>query len=633
MIEPLVLPAACQHFRRRVGEGQHALDLVHVVQPDAAVLRNREADAQHRSGDVAFIGRLLEIGLHPVDVEARGKRPVEEIGLGEAELILFLDLGYLHAGAQVLAAPEHVDFGIAELADQLAGRGIAQAQRQRAGGLLRHIDRDVGAVGLAARIVLDIDFLEEAQAPDAGARAVDQHPVESVAFHQAEFPADHLVEGSRVAGNIDLLDIDARTLQYLEAHIDGMGIAVALDARMHLGEGIALGARRVGQGVDRLLHLLLGIDLAGLDGDQRQKLGRRQFPDLGLDRHLAEFVSGAFVHREGDVEGAAVRGQFGHRADHPEIGVAVIGVIAAQLLAVELQPVGIVIVVAGEEFPPAAFLGGDLAAQGVGIVDLVADEIDARHPGGRPVGDREDQVDAVLRPLDDLGIDPRGEFAVAAIELDDALDIGLHLGAGEHGARLDLDFLGEVLVADLAVALEHHLVDDGILRDPDGQGAVGEAGGDVGEQAGGIERLHRRVGGGGIEIVAFADGDVGQHGARLDALVAGHHDVLDHALGRLRRRIGGGGGIGGGCRGGIVGIDQVGIGRLGVQLLGALLRAGPQLGVGRRRGQRQGKDRRGRAQQPAFEGIGPHPSSGKLVLGRRNLRSADVTEKIQRARS
>ena len=42
-----------------------------------------------------------------------------------------------------------------------------------------------------------------------------------------------------------------------------------------------------------------------------------------------------------------------------------------------------------------------------------------------------------------------GEFAVAAIELDDALDVGLHLGAGEDRARLDLDFLVEVLVETL----------------------------------------------------------------------------------------------------------------------------------------------------------------------------------------
>ena len=123
--------------------------------------------------------------------------------------------------------------------------------------------------------------------------------------------------------------------------------------------------------------------------------------------------------------------------------------------------------------PPGAFLGGDLALQRVVVENLVADEVDARDAGGGAFMDREDQVDAVLRPLDDLRIDPGGEFAVAAIELDDALDVGLNLGAGEDGARLDLDFLVEVLVRDLAVPLEHHLVDDRVFHHPDGEGRGG----------------------------------------------------------------------------------------------------------------------------------------------------------------
>ena len=131
-------------------------------------------------------------------------------------------------------------------------------------------------------------------------------------------------------------------------------------------------------------------------------------------------------------------------------------------------------------------------------IDLVADEVDAGNAGGGPFGDREDQVDAVLRPLDDLRIDAGGEFAVAAIELDDALDVGLHLGAGEDAARLDLHFLGEVLVGNLVVALEHHLIDDGIFDHPDRQRAVVEIDLHVGEQAGGEQRLQRLIDIGGI---------------------------------------------------------------------------------------------------------------------------------------
>ena len=138
-----------------------------------------------------------------------------------------------------------------------------------------------------------------------------------------------------------------------------------------------------------------------------------------------------------------------------------------------------------------------------------------------------------MRPLDDLRIDAGGEFAGAAIDFDDALDVGLHLGAGEHGARLDLGFLGEVLVGDLGIALEHHLVDDGIFDHLDGQGAGGIVEIDPrgrGEQAGGEQGLERLVDLGGIVDVAFAQIDVGQHRAGLDPLGAPDHDMLDDAL-------------------------------------------------------------------------------------------------------
>ena len=110
--------------------------------------------------------------------------------------------------------------------------------------------------------------------------------------------------------------------------------------------------------------------------------------------------------------------------------------------------------------------------QGVVVIDLVADEIDAGDAGGRPFGDREDQIDAVLRPLDDLRIDAGGEFAVAAIEFDDALDIGLHLGAGEDAARLDLDFLVRSLVETLSLPSNTTWLMIGIFDHLDRQGAV-----------------------------------------------------------------------------------------------------------------------------------------------------------------
>ena len=65
------------------------------------------------------------------------------------------------------------------------------------------------------------------------------------------------------------------------------------------------------------------------------------------------------------------------------------------------------------------------------------------HPGICAVfalDDLEGDVDAVLRQLDDLGLDGRREAAVAVIDLQQALHVGLDAAAGEHHARTQLDF-------------------------------------------------------------------------------------------------------------------------------------------------------------------------------------------------
>ncbi len=66
---------------------------------------------------------------------------------------------------------------------------------------------------------------------------------------------------------------------------------------------------------------------------------------------------------------------------------------------------------------------------------LVAEEVDAQDAALGAFVDLEHQVDALLRQLDHLGRHGRRNAARAAIQLDDALDVGLHLGAGEDAAR------------------------------------------------------------------------------------------------------------------------------------------------------------------------------------------------------
>ena len=98
-----------------------------------------------------------------------------------------------------------------QLDDEPLEARIAAGQRQLAGRLLLDVDAENDAVRRRAFGLLDLQLvLEEAEALDAVLAALDLERIERVAFVEAEFAADHLVAGRRVAGDVDPLDIDAR---------------------------------------------------------------------------------------------------------------------------------------------------------------------------------------------------------------------------------------------------------------------------------------------------------------------------------------------------------------------------------------------------------------------------------------
>ena len=140
-----------------------------------------------------------------------------------------------------------------------------------------------------------------------------------------------------------------------------------------------------------------------------------------FDPDLAEAIALAFVDREGDDKTVALRRQLGHRRQHAEIGIALGQIELAQQLAVIGHPIGVVAVVGRQEAIPAAFLGRDHAAQLAFAESLVADEIDAADAGKLALVDLEDEIDAVLRKLDDLGLDRRPKPAVPAVEVENPL--------------------------------------------------------------------------------------------------------------------------------------------------------------------------------------------------------------------
>jgi len=168
---------------------------------------------------------------------------------------------------------------------------------------------------------------------------------------------------------------------------------------------------------------------------------------------------------------------------------------------------------------------------------VVADEGDAAHAGYRPLVDLEHEIDTVLLERDDLRIDRGGKAAVAAVDVEDAFDVALHLGARVDDARLELNLGVERLVAELVVALEGDAVDDRVLHHPDDEHVAFAAQRDVGKKPGGEQALQRAVDAIGVEWVARLDQHVGAHRLGLDALRALDADLGDGATGRdLRDR-------------------------------------------------------------------------------------------------
>ena len=140
----------------------------------------------------------------------------------------------------------------------------------------------------------------------------------------------------------------------------------------------------------------------------------------------ADAVLLAFLDLEGDDEALLLGIVFGQRGDHLHVGKAVLEIEAANQVAVGLDAVGIVDVVAAEEAQQVRFARLDDVAQAIGRVGAVADELDRLDAGLGAFGDREDQVDAVVRLLDDLRGDADVIAAGAAVDFGDALGVRLH---------------------------------------------------------------------------------------------------------------------------------------------------------------------------------------------------------------
>ena len=156
-----------------------------------------------------------------------------------------------------------------------------------------------------------------------------------------------------------------------------------------------------------------------------------------------------------------------------------------QQLAIEVEPVWVVDVGALEEAQQRGLRGADHVAKLRIAEGGVANEVDGADLGRRSLIDLEHDVDAVVFELDDFGIDLSRIEALAAIDIENALYVGLHAGAGVDGAGLELYLGGQRVVLDLLVAFKGDPGHDRVLDHDDDDGAAFAPDANILEQAGG----------------------------------------------------------------------------------------------------------------------------------------------------
>ena len=82
-----------------------------------------------------------------------------------------------------------------------------------------------------ARVVGDVDLLEEAEIVEALLGKPELRGVERVALRQAKLAPDNAIQSAHVPVEVDALDIDPRPFLDLEGDVNGARIGMAGDAR------------------------------------------------------------------------------------------------------------------------------------------------------------------------------------------------------------------------------------------------------------------------------------------------------------------------------------------------------------------------------------------------------------------
>ena len=300
----------------------------------------------------------------------------------------------------------------------------------------------------------DIRIAEIAQGADTFSGLTDFTRVEGVAFGRAELATDHLIKGGGIA-----LDVDAfheHPIATREHEFDVQSL-IAFVARQHRFDAHEVQALVQGQGFhagDVVFNQRGGIDNARAQTLRVGKLRLVQTFD-GRDRaDRPDAILLAFAHGDRHKARVPLGGQLTRGVQHLDVDISARQVEIAQELLVQLQPLGHEGITPNDLAQNAGLLGfQDLPQATVGI-GAVAHEGQTLHLNRLALVDLEHQIDAVVGPADDLGVNRGGQTALHPVRLGDGGSVGLGGGRVVDVARFGLQQALQCLILEALVALK-----------------------------------------------------------------------------------------------------------------------------------------------------------------------------------
>src|SRR3981081_4582131 len=263
-----------------------------------------------------------------------------------------------------------------------------------------------------------------------------------------------------------------------------MRLEIAIAARPHDRKGVTPPRSLDLHFLDGLLQRFGVIERTDINAREAAKRIAVKRDDAGLEIDRCNPILLTLLDLEGHEEALLLRIVFRQRGHHLHVGTTVLQVEAANQIAIGLDPVRIVDVAAAKEAQQVGFVRLDDVLETIRGISVVTDKFDRLYTGFPALGDRKNEIDPIVRLLDDFGIDAYVIAAGAAIDFGDALGVGLDHGTRQRAARLGLDFSRKLLVLDLLVALEGDAADHRVFDHGHHQATARRVDPDVLEQSG-----------------------------------------------------------------------------------------------------------------------------------------------------